>query len=255
MADESKESEHLYTTEELLQSLLQPVDDRGRTVAFYAANLTDPSVLDALNAERVDTLHIYTRGSVDVHAFSLVDVVIDAGNEVRYYRVLFLLACLRDQLQRSSRFKTLANAISGNGFNPCDCDLFKETMGNSAQTLRKSLFMMPAETLHQKSGDIRENKTEKHNSRRMHEKITDFYMACKSESALPHLMAEHRGDAWLVWSEHLIGSDIVLRLVFRHLADAEPEIIVMVEYSVSGKVEEDLVVLDREFNCDFNDLT
>jgi hypothetical protein len=239
MAEESKESEHfghsVYSTEELLQSLLQPVGQPGRAVAVYATNVTNPSVIEALNSERFDTLHIYTRGSVDAHAFSLVDLVRDAGKEVRRYRVLFLLACFRDQLQRSSPYITLANAISGNGFNPCDCDLIKGTMGNSAQALRKSLFMMPAETLHRKNGEIREGKSVRQNAYRMLEKITEFYMACEGESDLAHLMAMHRADAWFVWSEHLIGSDIVLRLVFRHPADAEPEIIVMVEYSVSGK--------------------
>jgi hypothetical protein len=151
MAEESKENENLYTTDQLLQSLLQPIGEPGRAVAFYAANLADQSVIDALNAERFAELHI-ARGSVDAHSFSLVDVVREGEREVPHYRVLFLLASLRDQLELGSRHKTLANAISGDGFDLCDGDSIKEAFGKSAETLGKSLFRMSAEALHQMTG-------------------------------------------------------------------------------------------------------
>lgn len=258
MAEDCGKGVLKLTTEELLQSLLHPVvGETDRTVAVYTVNVTDPVVSEALSSERFTNLQI-AQGPIDPYALSLVDVVSDERserNEVVHYRVLFLLTSLRGQLELSSRHETLANALSGSGLNLCGGQMLLEAFGDSTETLRKSLFNHPAEELHRMAGTKGIDKARKDTAYRMHRKITDFYEWYESRSDLVRLMSERNEDErWLVWSEPVAGTDMMLRLVFRHALDAEPESIVMVEYSVNSDVtEERLAELESQFNCDFDD--
>jgi hypothetical protein len=256
MAEESKESEQLeYTTDELVLWLLPPNPSLSRAVACYSANLTDPHVIEALNSERFVELQI-AGGSVDTDVFSLVDVIKDGPYELTYYRVLFLFASLRDELTIDTNHETLANAISGGGFDPCSSGPMKETLEMFPETFGRSLFKLSTGALSLKMTGKGMEKTVKRNALDMHAKITEFYVECENNSALVGWMARHKGETqWLVWAESLPGSDIVMRLVFRHASDDVPEIIILVEYPVDREMQKELAASDREFNCDFNDLT
>jgi hypothetical protein len=248
MAEETKQNEctpWLRTSCEVASLLLHSPGDpsiQSRAVAYYAVNLADPSIIQALDSPHFAVLHI-ARGVVDPHVFSLVDFI----KHEPYYRVLYLFASLRDQLMHKSPYETMKNAINGGGLNLHESDSAKKILGDP-------LFKMDATMLHDMSDD--NDETIRVNSFDIRNRIIGFYTACEQKSNLRKSMARHVGDErWFGWEEQVFGSDATLRLVFRHVAATEPEIIIMVEYTVSSDMEKELVELESQFNCDFNDIS
>lgn len=231
------------TTEEIISYYLSQPTDPNRVSLFYAHGIMDPQIQEILASDWFTELR-FSSGSYNPHSFSIVDHFTD--EESSRYRVLFLLETLRSQLQLFDSRTVLANATSGNGFDP-----FNHPSVSGIDALRKPLFKLSAEKLHLLMRDKKIG-TE---SFALYRSIDNFYDAQEAKfKALGALSSRTDRHLWFVWTEHIPQSGITIRLILRHMVDSAPEIIVTVEHTLDNEDKKVIEEFDSQFNCDFNDL-